>query len=155
MGYSTGSTTWPDVIEGSQPTKVGKYFGERVEGNVVGVTCATSGEGRAVFEFDASGLTDSALLARTSFSIPEAYGVITAVYVEVEEAFAAGTVDVEIDGTDAGGTARSLTTLGMFPYALTTTPTAITAASVVTVNVDTPVTGAAGSVKVVVEFTRV
>jgi hypothetical protein len=139
---------------GTNGLGVGQRYGEREVGNVQGVTCATSGEGRMVFEFDG---TDSAALAAQSFSIPEGDAVITAVYVEVEAAFTAGTVDVEIDGVDAGATARSLTTEGMFSYALTATPTAIDETSVVTVAPDVAiVAAAAGSyAKVVVEFTRV
>ena len=139
---------------GTNGLGVGQRYGEREVGNVQGVTCATSGEGRMVFEFDG---TDAAALAAQSFSIPEGDAVITAVYVEVEAAFSAGTVDVEIDGVDAGATARSLTTEGMFSYALTATPTAIDETSVVTVAPDVAiVAAAAGSyAKVVVEFTRV
>jgi hypothetical protein len=152
-GYSDGSNTWP-AVGGIDP--VGKYYGERSQGNVAGVTCASDGEGRVVFEFDAAGFQDATLLASKTFSIPENYGLITAVYVEVDEAFDAGDVDLEIDGTDAGGTARSLATAGMFPYALTTTPTQLAAAEVLTVNVGaTAVTGTAGYAKVIVEFTRV
>ena len=139
---------------GTNGLGVGQRYGEREVGNVQGVTCATSGEGRMVFEFDG---TDATALAAQSFSIPEGDAVITAVYVEVEAAFTAGTVDVEIDGVDAGATARSLTTEGMFSYALTATPTAIDETSVVTVAPDVAiVAAAAGSyAKVVVEFTRV
>lgn len=133
---------------------VGQRYGEREIGNVGGVTSATSGEGRMVFEFDG---TDAAALAAQSFSIPEGNAAITAVYVEVEAAFTSGSVDVEIDGVDAGALPTVLTSAGMTSYALTATPTAITSASVVTVAPDAAlVAAAAGSyAKVIVEFTRV
>jgi hypothetical protein len=160
MSYSTGSTTWPDTIDGSTPPKVGKYWGDRKEGNVVGVTCATSGEGRIVFEFDG---TDAAALAAQSFSIPEAYAVITAVYVEVETAFTSGTVDVQVDPVgagspaDIGGTPTDLDTLGMTSYAITSAPVALTDTSIVTVAFAAAAVPVASgsSAKVIVEFTRV
>lgn len=139
---------------GTNGLGVGQRYGEREVGNVQGVTCATSGEGRMVFEFDG---TDAAALAAQAFSIPEGNAAITAVYVEVEAVFTSGSVDVEIDGVDAGATPKVLTSLGISSYALTATPTAITSASVVTVAPDAAlVAAAAGSyAKVIVEFTRV
>lgn len=139
---------------GTNGLGVGQRYGEREVGNVQGVTCATSGEGRMVFEFDG---TDATALAAQAFSIPEGNAAITAVYVEVEAVFTSGSVDVEIDGVDAGATPKVLTSLGISSYALTATPTAITSASVVTVAPDAAlVAAAAGSyAKVIVEFTRV
>ena len=139
---------------GTNGLGVGQRYGSREVGNVQGVTLATSGEGRMVFEFDG---TDAAALAAQSFSIPEGNAVITSVLVEVEAVFTSGSVDVEIGGVDAGGTAKVLTSAGISAYALTANPTAITAASVVTVAPDAAlVAAAAGSyAKVIVEFTRV
>jgi hypothetical protein len=139
---------------GTNGLGVGQRYGEREVGNVQGVTCATSGEGRMVFEFDG---TDAAALAAQSFSIPEGFAAITSVLVEVEAVFTSGSVDVEIDGADAGGTAKVLTSLGMSAYALTANPTPLTAAQVVTVAPDAAlVAAAAGSyAKVIVEFARV
>ena len=139
---------------GTNGLGVGQRYGEREVGNVGGVTCASDGEGRIVFEFDGS---SAAALAAQSFSIPEGNAAITAVYVEVEAVFTSGSVDVEIDGVDAGATAKVLTAAGISAYALTASPTPITAASVVTVAPDAAlVAAAAGSyAKVIVEFTRV
>lgn len=154
MGYRNGDEVWPDNLTDSGFEKAGQRYGAREVGNVAGVTAATSGEGRIVFEFDATELGATGALAAQTFSIPEGNALITKVYVEVEEAFAAGTVDVEIGGVDAGTVPTSLTTIGMFDYALTAEPTAITAASVITANTD-GVTGITGYAKVVVEFTRI
>jgi hypothetical protein len=139
---------------GTNGIGVGQRYGEREVGNVGGVTIATSGEGRIVFEFDG---TNAEALAAQSFSIPEAYGLLTAAYIEVEEVFTSGTIDLAINGAAAGSAPAVLTSAGMFVYALTTTPTQITENSVITVEPATAlVAAAAGSyAKVVVEFTRV
>ena len=139
---------------GTNGLGVGQRYGAREIGNVGGVTCASDGEGRIVFEFDGS---SAAALAAQSFSIPEGNAAITAVYVEVESVFTSGSVDVEIGGVDAGSTPKLLNAAGISAYALTATPTAITSASVITVAPDAAiVAAAAGSyAKVIVEFTRV
>jgi len=139
---------------GTNGLGVGQRYGEREVGNVAGVTIATSGEGRIVFELDGTG---AAALAAQSFSIPEGYAVITAAYVEVEGAFASGSIDVEIDGVDAGASASVLTATGISAYALSADPTPISAASVVTAAPDAAiVAAAAGSyAKVIVEFSRI
>ena len=139
---------------GTNGLGVGQRYGEREVGNVGGVTCASDGEGRIVFEFDG---TSAAALAAQSFSIPEGNAAITAVYVEVESVFTSGSVDVEIDGVDGGVTPKLLNAAGISAYALTATPTAITSASVITVAPDVAVVAAAAGsyAKVIVEFTRV
>lgn len=154
MGYKNGDEVWPDNLTDSGFEKAGQRYGAREVGNVGGVTLATSGEGRIVFEFDANELGATGALAAQIFKIPEGNAVITKAYVEVEEAFAAGTVDVEIDGTDIGTVPVSLTVAGMFDLALTTEPTAIDSTEEVTANTQS-VTGTAGYAKVVVEFTRI
>ena len=139
---------------GTNGLGVGQRYGEREVGNVGGVTLASDGEGRIVFEFDG---TSAAALAAQSFSIPEGNAAITAVYVEVESVFTSGSVDVEIDGVDGGVTPKLLNAAGISAYALTATPTAITSASVITVAPDVAVVAAAAGsyAKVIVEFTRV
>ena len=139
---------------GTNGLGVGQRYGEREVGNVGGVTLASDGEGRIVFEFDGS---SAAALAAQSFSIPEGNAAITAVYVEVESVFTSGSVDVEIDGVDGGVTPKLLNAAGISAYALTATPTAITSASVITVAPDVAVVAAAAGsyAKVIVEFTRV
>ena len=139
---------------GTNGLGVGQRYGEREIGNVGGVTCASDGEGRMVFEFDG---TDAAALAAQSFSIPEGNAAITAVYVEVESVFTSGSVDVEVDGTDIGSTPKLLNAAGISAYALSVAPTAITGASVVTVAPGAAIVaaGAGSYAKVIVEFTRV
>ena len=139
---------------GTNGLGVGQRYGEREVGNVGGVTLASDGEGRIVFEFDGS---SAAALAAQSFSIPEGNAAITAVYVEVESVFTSGSVDVEIDGVDGGVTPKLLNAAGISAYALSATPTAITSASVITVAPDVAVVAAAAGsyAKVIVEFTRV
>jgi hypothetical protein len=155
-GYSDGSNTWPDALTPDGLTnfdKVGKYFGERVEGNVAGVTCATNGQGRMVFEFDA---VDTAVAEIKSLTIPDGFAQITSVLVEVEGAFDAGTVDVNLDGTTVLTGDVALDTAGMIPGTLSTTPSDLTIAADLEVTIETTgITGTDGNAKVIVEFTRV
>jgi hypothetical protein len=138
---------------GTNGLNVGQRYGVREVGNVQGVTCATSGEGRMVFEFDG---TSPTALAAQSFSIPEGYAVITAAYLETEVAFASGTVDIDVDGTPINTAPEVLNVLGVSDMPLGTVES-ISSANVVTVSNPTAAVAAAGGsyAKVIVEFTRV
>ncbi len=138
---------------GTNGLGVGQRYGERDLGNVCGVTTSTSGESRKVFEFDG---TEPLALAAATFSIPEGNAVITKIYVEVAEAFASGTVDVDVDGTPVNTAPQDLNVEGMFEAAQVAA-VAIDETNVVSVSFPAAaVAVAAGSyAKVVVEFTRV
>jgi hypothetical protein len=164
MPYSDGSTTWPSTLDGSTPPKVGKRYGPRFEGNVVGVTQAESGEGRIVFEFD--GKDGSALFAQ-SFSIPPkrripggtdipSYALVTNAYIEVDGVFTSGTVDIDVDGSPINTAPEVLSALGFSDMPLGAIEP-IDSTNVITVsNPTAAVAAAAGSyAKVIVEFTRV
>lgn len=153
MSYTTQENVWPDAFEADGVTaqpKVGKYSGERYVGNVAGVTCATSGRGSMVFEF---AVDDWADVNTKALQIPDGYGIVSAVYIETEVAFAAGTVDVQIGGVSALAAPGVITAVGMTSETLSAA-VEIAAGDDVTVVV-AGVTGAVGSAKVIVEFSRV
>ena len=139
---------------GTNGLGVGQRYGAREVGNVAGVTCAISGEGRAVFEFDG---TDPAALAAESFSIPDGRALVTAVYFEKETGFTAGTIQVQVDGVDKLTAAISQVTAGMSTGGLPTGPFAMDAGEVLTLIEDVALVPlSTGSyAKVIVEFTRV
>jgi hypothetical protein len=166
MGYEAASTNvWPIThpdntpfqIDGSNMAagdQVGKYWGERGVGNVAGATSSPSGEYRLVFEFDG---TDATALAAKSLSIPEGYGMISTCYLEVSgNAFASGTVDLDIGGSPINTAPVTLTALGMVDVALGAIEP-IDSTDVITVsNPTAAVAHADGSyAKVIVELTRV
>jgi len=153
MSYTTQANVWPDAFEADGVTaqpKVGKYAGERSVGNVAGVTVASSGRGSMVFEFN---VEDYADMAYKEIVIPDGYGIITGILVETEEAFAAGTVDVSVGGLSGISAPADITVIGMQAQTLSTN-TVISEAVPVKV-VIASVTGAVGSAKVIVEFSRV
>jgi len=156
MSYTTQANVWPDAFEADGVTaqpKVGKYSGERSVGNVAGVTCASSGRGSMVFEFN---VEDYADMASKGLTIPDGYGIVTAVYLETEVAFAAGTVDVRNDGTDVLAAPAALTAVGMTNEPLIAVPADLVIAAGTEMKLlITGVTGAVGSAKVIVEFSRV
>ena len=144
-------TDGTDMVIGEQ---VGKYYGDRYVGGVAGVTCATSGEGRMVWEFDEVNQADAALKA---LRIPEGYAFVSAVTVEVEDPFTAGDVDVKVGGTTVLSADVPLDGVaGMFIGAMTATPInrTINAGEDVTIEYSGTLTGT-GNAKVIVEFTRI
>jgi hypothetical protein len=146
MGYETGTNG----------IGVGQRYGPREVGNVGGLTVNANGEFRYVVEFDANELAAGGAIANQSFTIPESYAKITAVWVEIEEAFDAGDVSVDKDGTTVLSADVALTAVGMLEGSLSVTAadTVLDNTEVVTISTDL-VTGTAGRAKVVVEMTRI
>ncbi len=117
MTYSTGSNTWPDAFEpdGVTPlpgSKVGKYFGQRGVGGVGGVTIGDTGEYLMVFEFGVQEANDGSLAAK-ELTIPDGFAIGKVVYLEVEEAFATGTIDLFYNGSTVLSSPLNLTTQAM------------------------------------------
>jgi len=141
MSYETGTSG----------LGVGKYYGERAVGNVAGVTIATSGEGRMVWEFDGK---EFAQAEAKTLTIPADYGLITAVYGEVKEAFdGSASVEIEYDGSAILPAKIDVTSVGMSDGALAA-PVSIEAGKEVSMIVVAGSTSV-GKGKVIVEFTRV
>ena len=148
---------------GTNGLGVGQRYGVRDLGNVAGVTCATSGEGRIVFEFDG---TDSAALFAQQHQIPAkryipggtdipSYALITNAYIEVDGVFTSGTVDIDVDGSPINTAPEVLSALGFSDMPLGAIEP-IDSTNVITVsNPTAAVAAAAGSyAKVIIEFTR-
>ena len=151
--HPDGSAFQTDGTDMNIDEQVGKYYGERYVGGVAGVTCATSGEGRMVWEFDHSDFADA---ETKELKIPEGFARITSVIVEITEAFGAGdTVEVENDGTTVTSAALSLATVGTDLGAMVATDATVTvvAGDAVTI-ATTGITSTTGRAKVIAEFTR-
>ncbi len=149
-------------IEQSGPGGVTKRYGPLDVGGISGVTCGISGELKLVFEFSADEAAGAEAMA---FSIPASYGVIKDVDVEVDEAFAAGTVDLYY--SDNGGVAATLLTAPIAMTAAGLVTGALVASQVIKADPDgdgvydevtvvtAGITGTAGYCKVIVEFHRI
>jgi hypothetical protein len=132
---------------------VGKRYGPLGLGGIAGVTCATSGEGRFVFEVSAAELESVSAIA---LEIPDGYALITKVIAEVETAFGTGdTLAIEKDGVSITTAPIDVATLGIAEAAMTA-PVSLDAGEVLTVDAALVDSGDLdGYAKIIVEFTRV
>ena len=158
MGYQSGSEVWPSATfpNGDAVPKVDTYFGERYIGGVGGVTLATSGEGRMVFEFGQAAIDDGSLVAK-ELTIPEGFGAITSVNVETEVPFTTGDIQVSVGGVSILTAIEPVDgTAGISGAPITGAPVSFDQDDVVKILVAGAITGTATSyAKVIIEFTRV
>ena len=135
---------------GSNGLGVGQTYGSNYGGNIVANTVTTSGEGRLVFEFDGTSPVD-----HLSYTFPEGYAAISRVYVDVDYAFASGTVDVMFGVLPIGPSPAALTAVGVIEYGLSTYPVPVVPDQAITILLTSVSYLPGGALaKVIVEYTR-
>ncbi len=139
--------------EQSGPGGVGKRYGALDLGGTSGITRGNNGE--YFLDFETSAPEAEALNGQT-FQIPSSYGLISSVYVEVEEGFVGGTLDILYDGSSILGGPVDLTTEGLVDGALAQLLSIETGKEITAVvaGVDTSV-GAPGYVKTLIKVNRI
>jgi hypothetical protein len=139
--------------ENSGPGGVGKRYGALDLGGISGITRGNNGE--YFLDFETSAPEAEALNGQT-FQIPSSYGLISSVYVEVEEGFIGGTLDILYDGSSILSGPVDLTTEGLVDGALASLLSIETGKeiTVVVTGVDSSV-GAPGYVKTLIKVNRI
>ena len=139
--------------ENSGPGGVGKRYGALDLGGISGITRGNNGE--YFLDFETSAPEAEALNGQT-FQIPSSYGLISSVYVEVEEGFIGGTLDILYDGSSILSGPVDLTTEGLVDGALASLLSIETGKeiTVVVTGVDASV-GAPGYVKTLIKVNRI
>lgn len=132
---------------------VGKRYGPLALGGVGGVTKGDNGQFRWVAEVSAKELEAN---ASVKFNIPDGKAIITAVYVEVEDAFtAADVVDVFYDGVTILGAPVAADAETIASGTLAVSPTVIDVDKDITIDVSGLTAGVDGYAKVVVVAERI
>lgn len=137
--------------EKTGPGGVGKRYGALEVGGVVGSEGGCSSVKAITFEF---GPTEVEAVNAQTFSFPSDYAVLGGrFFVEIQEAFTAGTIDVQCKGVTVLTAPIALTTAGMLDLGLTG-PVTLEKGDEVTVVV-AGVTGDAGYAKTLMEVSYI
>ena len=148
MSYDTGANTWPTGTF----APVGKTYGPRTTGGGDGVVKTEGIDNELVFDITAgtSGLT-------YSYPLPAGY-LVTGLYLEVEEAFAASsTANIAINGGVALTTPLPLATAARTQPALTglTNTSGAAGVNIVLTPNANALASATGKARLVVRYSRV
>jgi len=141
------------TYQNSGPGGVGKRYGALDLGGISGITRGNNGDFYLDFE---SSAPETPALAGQKFQIPSSFGLVRDVFIEVEEAFNSGTLDILYDGASILSGPIDLTSVGMVDGALAA-PLSIETGKEFTVDVqsvDTSV-GAEGYFKTLVKISRI
>lgn len=139
--------------EKSGPGGVGKRYNALDLGGTSGITRGNNGNYYLDFETSAP---EKAALEGQSFEVCSNYGLVEKVYIEVQEAFSAGTIDILYDGTSILNAPADLTSAGMLDGGLAA-PISVQTGKAFTVVLDGVNTsqGEPGYVKTLVGFAAI